>query len=162
MTSDAQLTVFFDGNCPLCSREMQHLRKLDTSSRIALFDLASPDAEALLAAHHPDINVVEADRILHGKTHDGRVIKGLDVTHMAWSLVGKGHLTAPLRWRFTAPIADRFYLLFAGQRHRISALLTGNFKAAFSPNSCSDGCRISARDQDAQDKRGNDLHARNR
>ena len=130
MNRTSELIVFFDGSCPMCASEMQHLRKLDRHERIAMFDLSAPGATDYLAKVHPDIDPAAADKILHGKTSDGRLILGLDVTHKAWSLVGRGWLTAPLRWRLVAPLSDRIYLLFARHRRRISALLSGRWRQA--------------------------------
>lgn len=127
-----ELTIFFDGSCPLCAREMQHLKRLDLQQRIELVDLSLPESPRWVQQYHPDINLLQADRILHGKNACGRIITGLDVTHLAWSLVGRGHWTAPLRWPLVRPLADRMYLLFARHRRRISALLSGQFRLAFS------------------------------
>lgn len=116
-----ELTVFYDGMCPLCVREMQHLHRLDTQQRMQLVDIQAPDFHQ----QYPHINPQEASRILHGQWQDGRVIKGLDVTHATWTLVGKGYYTAALRWPIIRWFADRAYLFFAQHRYRISALLTG-------------------------------------
>jgi predicted DCC family thiol-disulfide oxidoreductase YuxK len=69
----------------------------------------------------PHIDPVQADRILHGELPDGRIILGLDVTCLAWKLVGKGHWFAFMRWPVIGPIADQVYLFFARHRHLISS-----------------------------------------
>ena len=35
----AELTIFYDGGCPLCAAEMNHLRKLDSNDSIAYEDI---------------------------------------------------------------------------------------------------------------------------
>lgn len=40
------LLVWYDGECPLCRREMALMRRLDASGRIRFVDVAGPDAVA--------------------------------------------------------------------------------------------------------------------
>ena len=53
-----QVTVWFDGACPLCSAEIGLMRRLDRKRRIAFVDVASDDASCpidradLLARFH--------------------------------------------------------------------------------------------------------------
>jgi predicted DCC family thiol-disulfide oxidoreductase YuxK len=37
------VTVWFDGSCPLCSREIALMRRLDTRGRIAFVDITGPE-----------------------------------------------------------------------------------------------------------------------
>lgn len=112
-----ELRIYFDGLCPLCVREMHKLRQLDTQQRIDLQDINASD----FSIRFPHIDREQADRILHGELADGRIIKGLDVTCLAWQLAGKGHWFAFMRWPVIRPAADFVYLLFARHRHRISS-----------------------------------------
>ena len=111
------LRVYFDGQCPLCLAEIRHLRRLDLQGSLDLQDINSPDFEV----RFPHVDKREADRILHGELRDGTLIKGLDVTCLAWRLVGKGNWFAFLRWPLIRPFADCGYRLFARHRHRLSA-----------------------------------------
>jgi predicted DCC family thiol-disulfide oxidoreductase YuxK len=45
-TSDWHVEVFFDGDCPLCLREIKLLRWLDRKGRIRFTDIAAPDFQA--------------------------------------------------------------------------------------------------------------------
>ena len=116
----AELTLFYDGTCPLCVNEINHLKRLDKRQRIAFEDIYAEN----FTDRYPDVDRTEASAILLGDVH-GQRICGLDVTHRAWSLVGRGWLTAPLRWPLIRPVADRVYLWFAPRRYRISGWLTG-------------------------------------
>lgn len=115
------LTIFYDGGCPLCVREMKHLKRLDKNQQMAFEDILKED----FLNRFPHVNVENANRILHGQSQTGEMLYGLDVTHAAWSLVGRGWLTAPLRWRILRPITDRIYLWFARNRYSVSKVLTG-------------------------------------
>ena len=117
----AELKIFYDGGCPLCLAEMKHLLRLDRYKKIDLVDINQQGFQT----KYPNISRTKADQILHGQLADGSILLGLDVTHKAWSLVGKGKWTAIIRWPIIRPIADFFYLKFARHRHFLSRLITG-------------------------------------
>lgn len=121
MSNQKSLTIFYDGGCPLCVREMKHLKRLDQDNKMAFEDILVDD----FSVRYPHVSVANANQILHGKLSNGTMIYGLDVTHAAWSLVGRGWLTAPLRWPIIRWFADKFYLFFARNRNQISKVLTG-------------------------------------
>ncbi|WP_194756458.1 thiol-disulfide oxidoreductase DCC family protein [Aliidiomarina indica] len=116
-----QLTIFYDGQCPLCVREMKQLKRLDKEQQIAFEDILEDD----FSERYPQVSVAKANTILHGMNAQGKMLYGLDVTHAAWSLAGRGWLTAPLRWPLIRWVADKIYLYFARNRYRISKLVTG-------------------------------------
>jgi predicted DCC family thiol-disulfide oxidoreductase YuxK len=116
-----KLTVFYDGTCPLCAREMTALKKYDDQQDIKIVDIYSEEF-----ADYPQIDAQRANTVLHALDEQQQLILGLDATHRAWQLVGRGWLYAPLRWRLIKPIADQCYLYFANNRYRISYWLTGN------------------------------------
>jgi len=118
---NAQLIIFYDGGCPLCVKEMRHLKRLDKEGRIQFENVNEPD----FSQRYPQVEVAKANQYLHGQVSSGEMIYGLDVTHEAWSLVGKGWIIAPLRWPVIRWFADKTYLFFARNRNRISKLLTG-------------------------------------
>jgi predicted DCC family thiol-disulfide oxidoreductase YuxK len=116
-----ELTIFYDGGCPLCMKEMRHLHKADIKNTIQFVDINAHDFES----NYPTINKEEANRILHGWLADGSLLLGLDVTYKAWSLVGKGGWIAVLRWPLIKPLADLGYRFFAKYRNSISWWFTG-------------------------------------
>lgn len=115
------LTLFYDSYCPLCANEMAQLRRLDTHQRLRFEDIHADD----FSQRYPDIDPQAADRILHARYDDGRMIYGLDVTHQAWALVGKQRWLAVLRWPVIRCFADLGYRFFARYRYGISLVLTG-------------------------------------
>ncbi|MBU2881452.1 DUF393 domain-containing protein [Psychrosphaera sp. B3R10] len=116
------MTIFYDGQCPLCSSEMRHLKQHDTHDVINLVDLHQQD----FAKHYPDIEFSKAMAILHGRYQD-KILLGLEVTHRAWTLVGKGFWVAPLNWPIIKPISHWVYLVVAKYRQPISAVLANLF-----------------------------------
>lgn len=117
----AQLTIFYDSQCPLCDIEMRHLRAADKAGAIVMEDIHAEGFEQ----RFPHIDRDRASALLHGQLQDGRLLLGLDVTHRAWSLAGRGWLTAPLRWPLLRLFSDALYRLFARHRYRISRVVTG-------------------------------------
>ncbi len=122
----SELIIFYDGGCPLCVKEMRHLKRLDKEGRIQFENVNEPD----FSQRYPQVEVAKANQYLHGQVSSGEMIYGLDVTHEAWSLVGKGWIIAPLRWPVIRWFADKTYLFFARNRNRISKLLTGKERCA--------------------------------
>jgi predicted DCC family thiol-disulfide oxidoreductase YuxK len=121
-----QLTLFYDGSCPLCVAEMQALAAFDDKKRLKLVDLGRPE----VAECYPGIDRVAAMQILHAELDRGdgtstEMLLGLDATRWAWKLVNRKPWIAMLRWPLIRPVADLCYLFFARHRYRISYLLTG-------------------------------------
>ena len=116
------LTIYYDGNCPLCSLEMQKLKRYDSKGLIILENLHQESFETLF----PHVNIDKAMAILHGQ-YQGKMLLALDVTHRAWTLVGRGALVAPLQFPIIKQIAHASYLLLAKYRHPISNYLYQRF-----------------------------------
>ncbi|WP_275540949.1 thiol-disulfide oxidoreductase DCC family protein [Idiomarina fontislapidosi] len=116
-----KVVIFYDGGCPLCVKEMRHLKQCDQHNTVVFENINADDFNR----RYPNIDPVAANRFLHGIDKQGREIYGLDVTYAAWQAVGKGAYIAPLRWPGIRWVADRVYLLFAKHRNRISRWLTG-------------------------------------
>ncbi|MCV2401603.1 DUF393 domain-containing protein [Marinomonas sp. C2222] len=118
------LTIFYDGNCPLCKAEMNQLQQLDLNNNLSLENIHAEDFQL----RFPDISPSRADQILHGQLATGEMIYGLDVTCLAWKTVGKHSWMQALRWPLIRPIADIIYLGFARYRHPITKLIFRNEK----------------------------------
>ena len=116
--TNQKMTIFFDGQCPMCQLEMAKLQQHDQAQKIDLVDLHSQR----FAEHFPEVDFAEAMAVLHGY-YQGRTLRGLEVTHRAWTLVGKGFWVAPLNWPIIKPISHQIYLLVAKYRHPISNFL---------------------------------------
>lgn len=115
-----KLTIFYDGQCPLCLAEMRQLQASDHAGRLRFVNLSACD----FSQRYPHIDPLKANRVLHGQLDSGELLTGLDVTHRAWSMVGRHRWIAILRWPLIRQLADRVYLLFARYRHTISYVVT--------------------------------------
>ena len=97
---------------------MQKLKLHDKKNKIILENLHQTTFEEKF----PHIDFCQAMRILHGE-YQGKVLLGLNVTHRAWTLVGKGILVAPLQFPIIKQLSHLVYLLIAKYRHPISHFL---------------------------------------
>lgn len=100
------MTVFFDGGCPLCSREIAHYRRLDTRQYILWVDVTRD--EAGLETH--GITPTEAMASFHVLDDHGRLVKGADAFVALWQklpyyrwlaqLCRVLHLLPVMRWGY--------------------------------------------------------------
>ena len=110
-----QIRILFDGDCPLCSREIRLLERLDRGrGHICFEDIAASDADA--DAYGIDA-AAAMDRI-HGVLPDGEVVEGMAVLRRAYAAVGLGWLLAPTGWPGLRRLADSAYASFARNRLR--------------------------------------------
>ncbi|MFT5225323.1 MAG: putative DCC family thiol-disulfide oxidoreductase YuxK [Polaribacter sp.] len=58
-----ELTIFYDGSCPICVAEKRHLCHLDSEQKIALQDIHAERFSQRFSHNDP----VRTDQILHGK-----------------------------------------------------------------------------------------------
>ncbi len=110
------LTVFFDGACPICDREIALMRRLDRRGRLKFSDFSRPD----FAPTSINISPAELGRIIHARWGDGTVITGVDVFRAMWEAVGLGFLARLSRLSLVQPLVLKAYAWFARNRLRLT------------------------------------------
>jgi predicted DCC family thiol-disulfide oxidoreductase YuxK len=110
------LTVFFDGACPICDREIALMRRLDRHRRLLLCDFSRPDYDPTSI----NISPAELGRIIHARWGDGTVITGVDVFRAMWEAVGLGFLARLTRLALIEPLVVNAYAWFARNRLRLT------------------------------------------
>lgn len=126
---DFDVEVYFDGDCPLCLREIRLLQRLDRRGRIRFTDIAAPGFDA----GPPGLGWQDLMDRIHGRLPDGTLIEGVEVFRRLYAAVGFGPLVAATRLPGVSHLLDLGYRLFARNRLR----LTGR---------CQDGqCAVHAR-----------------
>ena len=125
--------VFYDGECPLCMKEIRLLRWLDRNrSNILFTDIAAPDFDPLdYGGYTMDVFMAE----IHGRKPDGTMVTGVEVFRQLYGAVGLGWIFAPTKWPIIRPIADYFYTVFARNRLRLTGRCTPELGCEVTPQS---------------------------
>lgn len=119
MTRVAQpiLEIFFDGECPLCRREIALLDALDRRGRLLLTDIASPRFDPSDTGR--DLGTLMG-RIHARRLPSGELVEGVEVFRRAYDAVGLGPLVALSRVGPIASLLERGYRWFAANRLRLT------------------------------------------
>ena len=108
--------VLYDGDCPLCLREINLLRRWDKRDRIRFTDIAASDFDT--AEVGVDMETLMAE--IHGRLPSGEIVIGVEVFRRLYSAVGLGWLVAPTRWPGVRQGLDLGYRFFAKYRLRLT------------------------------------------
>lgn len=111
-----EIKILYDGDCPLCRREISQLRRRNREGRVAFEDIAGPEFDP--ARYGLDGRAVMGR--IHGILPDGRVVEGVEVFRRVYAAVGLGWLMAPSRWPGVGRLYEWGYDLFARNRLRLT------------------------------------------
>ena len=100
--------VFFDGQCPLCKREIDMVRRKDKLGRLRLTDISTAEYQALA-----EKDVVEMMKEIHGRYADGTFVAGVEVFREIYSRIGFGWLVSVSRLPILKQSLDIAYRMFA-------------------------------------------------
>ena len=112
-TASPELTVLFDGGCPLCVREVTFLRGRDRRGALGFIDSDALDYDP---ASHLGISYKEAMGRIHAITASGDVVRDVAVFREAYRLIGLGWLYSPTRWPVVSSLVDWLYGIWAARR----------------------------------------------
>ena len=114
--TNPQIEVFYDGECPLCSREINFLRRIDKHHSIVATDISDPNFDA------SSVGVEWSDLMdrLHGRRADGVIVEGVEVFRQLYAAVGWGWLVSITRAPGIRQGLDAVYTLFARNRLRLT------------------------------------------
>ncbi|MEM7405102.1 MAG: DUF393 domain-containing protein [Pseudomonadota bacterium] len=119
------LTVYYDGACPLCVREIGVYRRLRGADAIDWVDAAD---ESRVWAHQ-DLTRGQALKRLHARSADGTLHSGAAAFGAIWNLLPAFRwLASLLRIPGALPAAELGYRLFLRLRPRLQRLLGGPIK----------------------------------
>ena len=113
--------VFFDGDCPLCKREIDMLRRWDRHQRIVFTDVAAR------GFNPAEFGKTFDDFMAHiqgRRLPSGEWIEGVEVFRQLYSAVGLGWLVAPSRLPIVKQVLDFGYRIFARNRLRLTGRCT--------------------------------------
>jgi predicted DCC family thiol-disulfide oxidoreductase YuxK len=113
--------VFYDGDCPLCKREIGLIRRMDRRRRILFTDIADP----LFRPETVGKTMDELMAQIYGRLPDGSLVTGVEVFRRLYGAIGVG----PVVWLSRLPgisgLLDWSYRIFARNRLRFTGRCAG-------------------------------------
>jgi predicted DCC family thiol-disulfide oxidoreductase YuxK len=116
--SEWRFKVLYDGECPLCRREVDWLKRRDKYGRLACEDISAPGFDA----SRYGVAREDAMGVMHGVFPDGRLVRKVEAIREAYRTVGLGWLVAPTGWPVFRSFFELLYALFARYRMPIGRL----------------------------------------
>ena len=113
-----QIKLLYDGDCPLCLREVHFLQQRDAGRGLVAFvDIAednyTPEANA-------GIDYETAMGRIHGILPDGTVIKNVEVFRRVYEVLGMGWIYSLTKIPLIGAVADFIYGLWADWRLKLT------------------------------------------
>ena len=108
--------VFYDGDCPLCMREIRMLKRKDRAARIQFTNIAAPEFDA--AAYGTTYRELMAR--IRGRLGDGTWIEGVEVFRQLYAAIGWRTLVRISRLPGISHLLRLGYILFAKNRLRLT------------------------------------------
>lgn len=113
-----QVKLLYDGECPLCVKEVNFLRAKDAGRGLVEFvDIAAADYDP---AQHGGVDFETAMGRIHAVLADGSVIKNVEVFRRVYEVLGMGWIYAITRVPVVGALADGLYGIWAAWRLRLT------------------------------------------
>ena len=118
----SELTVYYDGACPLCRAEIGHYRRCEGAERLDFVDIAGDRSAVTLG---PGLDCASARRRFHVRDADGRLFSALRPSARLWRALP--------RWRWLGwiaalppvlPLAEIAYRISLRLRPRLARLVS--------------------------------------
>lgn len=104
-------TLYYDGQCPLCSKEILWLQRIQ-NGKLYFKDIHISKNDTLPSSKKAML------KTLHLITENNEWLLGLDATARAWSHTPYGFIVKPLRWPLIRILADKIYRQWASSRYK--------------------------------------------
>lgn len=109
-----QIKLLYDGECPLCVREVNFLRKRDAGRGLVEFvDIADVDYNP---QEHGGIDYETAMGRIHAVLSDGTIVKNVEVFRRVYEILGMGWIYAATKLPVIGAIANAVYGIWADWR----------------------------------------------
>ena len=122
MPEDQPLTVFYDGACPLCAREIAFYRRRRGSDQICWLDVSTSDDGEIA----PGLSKDQALARFHVRDGDGKLIAGGRAFAEVWAALPQFRILGNLfRIQPLARALDRAYSVFLKVRPWLQVRIGG-------------------------------------
>ena len=111
-----QVEVFFDGDCPLCRREINLIRRFDRRGRIRFTDIAESEFDPADYGMSMQSFMDE----IQGRLPNGTWITGVEVFRRIYAAIGLGPVVLVSRLPVISHALDLGYRVFARNRLRLT------------------------------------------
>ena len=109
-----QIELLYDGECPLCVREVNFLKRRDAGRGLVAFvDIAS---DRYIPEAHGGVDFETAMGRIHAVLPDGTVIKNVEVFRRVYEILGMGWIYAVTKLPIIGSIVDWLYGIWADWR----------------------------------------------
>lgn len=103
------LTVFYDGACHLCSREIDQYRRKDVRGQIEFIDIAAKGFDA----HAWRVDPVRVNQVMHARDKTGETFTEVAAFAAIWRALGWQRLAGVALSPYVLPFLTLAYRLFA-------------------------------------------------
>ncbi|NBD16631.1 MAG: DUF393 domain-containing protein [Cyanobacteria bacterium] len=136
-----KIKLLYDGECPLCLREVNFLQKRDGGRGLVKFvDIADENYQP---EENGGVDFETAMGRIHGVLPDGTVVKDIEVFRRVYEALGMGWVYAVTKLPILGAIADWIYGLWADRRLALTGRPDLQTIVAEKQQRCSqDSCRL--------------------
>jgi predicted DCC family thiol-disulfide oxidoreductase YuxK len=113
------LKLLYDGQCSVCRKAIEGLKRRDTEGLIVPEDISAPTFDPA----RYDLTAEQVRSAMHVVLPDGRVLRAMCAVRAAYQAIGLGWLVAPTAWPGIRRLADVCYDYFARHRLAVSRIL---------------------------------------
>ena len=109
-----KIKLLYDGECPLCVREVNFLQKRDRGRGLVSFvDIAEDDYDP---RENGGVDFATAMGRIHAVLADDSVIQNVEVFRRVYEIVGIGWIYEATKWPIIGPVVDALYGIWADWR----------------------------------------------
>ena len=110
------MTVYFDGECPICRREIDLMKMFNRKDHLQFIDFST----SLYRSADHGLNQCDLGRVIHARWSDGTLITGVEVFREMWEAIGLGFLARFSRLSGINKLLVKAYAWFAKNRLRLT------------------------------------------
>ncbi|MEK7208585.1 MAG: DUF393 domain-containing protein [Patescibacteria group bacterium] len=115
------LTVFYDGACRMCVKQMAAFRKRDAKQRLIFRDISRPDFDAKRFG----LQGAPLQRYIHAKDQKGEVARGVDAFLWLWRATDRSLLASLAGLPLMRELGKAAYHIISRVRYQLSGTQEG-------------------------------------